>query len=168
MRIGTGYDVHRLTENRKLIIGGVDIPYEKGLVGHSDADVLIHAVIDSILGAAALRDIGYHFPDSDEKYRGVSSILLLKETARLLKTAGYKIINIDSTVIAQQPKLSPHIPQMIKNMAEALGIEESQINVKGKTEEKLGFTGNGEGIKADAVCLIEEIEKQRVGNFEYV
>ena len=168
MRIGTGYDVHRLTENRKLIIGGVDIPYEKGLAGHSDADVLIHAVIDSILGAAALRDIGYHFPDSDEKYRGVSSILLLKETARLLKTAGYKIINIDSTVIAQQPKLSPHIPQMIKNMAEALGIEESQINVKGKTEEKLGFTGNGEGIKADAVCLIEEIEKQRVGNFEYV
>ena len=157
MRIGTGYDVHRLTENRKLIVGGVDIPYEKGLLGHSDADVLIHAVIDAILGAAALRDIGFHFPDNDERFKGVSSILLLKETSKLLKNAGYRISNIDSTVIAQQPKLAPYIPQMIKNMAEALNISEQQINVKGKTEEKLGFTGNGEGIKAEAVCLIEEI-----------
>ena len=158
MRIGYGYDVHKLVENRKLILGGVDIPYEKGLLGHSDADVLIHAIIDSILGAAALRDIGYHFPDSDEKYRGVSSIFLMKETAKLLKNAGFEISNIDSTIVAQQPKLLPYIPQMIKNMAEALAIREDQINVKGKTEEKLGFTGNGEGMKAEAVCLINEIK----------
>ncbi|MBQ6809613.1 MAG: 2-C-methyl-D-erythritol 2,4-cyclodiphosphate synthase [Clostridia bacterium] len=157
MRIGYGYDVHKLVENRKLILGGVDIPYEKGLLGHSDADVLIHAVIDSLLGAAALRDIGYHFPDSDEKYRGVSSIFLMKETAKLLKNAGFEISNIDSTIIAQQPKLAPYIPQMIKNISEALGIREDQINIKGKTEEKLGFTGNGEGMKAEAVCLINEI-----------
>ena len=158
MRIGYGYDVHKLVKNRKLILGGVDIPYEKGLLGHSDADVLIHAIIDSILGAAALRDIGYHFPDSDEKYRGVSSIFLMKETAKLLKNAGFEISNIDSTIVAQQPKLLPYIPQMIKNMAEALAIREDQINVKGKTEEKLGFTGNGEGMKAEAVCLINEIK----------
>ena len=158
MRIGYGYDVHKLVKNRKLILGGVDIPYEKGLLGHSDADVLIHAIIDSILGAAALRDIGYHFPDSDEKYRGVSSIFLMKETAKLLKNAGFEISNIDSTIVAQQPKLAPYIPQMIKNMAEALEIREDQINVKGKTEEKLGFTGNGEGMKAEAVCLINEIK----------
>ncbi len=157
MRIGYGYDVHKLVENRKLILGGVEIPYEKGLLGHSDADVLIHAVIDAILGAAALRDIGYHFPDNDEKYRGVSSIFLLEETAKLLKNAGFGIINIDSTIVAQQPKLASYIPQMIKNMAEALGIKETQINVKGKTEEKLGFTGSGEGMKAEAVCLINEI-----------
>ena len=157
MRIGSGYDVHKLVEDRKLILGGVEIPYEKGLLGHSDADVLVHAVIDSIFGAAALRDIGYHFPDSDEKYKGVSSIVLLKETARILNDAGYKIENIDSTIVAQQPKLLPYIPQMIKNMAEALGIKENQINVKGKTEEKLGFTGSGDGMKAHAVCLINEI-----------
>lgn len=157
MRIGYGYDVHKLVEDRKLILGGVEIPYEKGLLGHSDADVLVHAVIDSIFGAAALRDIGYHFPDSDERYKGVSSIVLLKETARILKDAGYKIENIDSTIIAQQPKLLPYIPQMIKNMAEALEINENQINVKGKTEEKLGFTGSGDGMKAHAVCLINEI-----------
>ena len=157
MRIGYGYDVHKLVENRKLILGGVEIPYEKGLLGHSDADVLVHAIIDSILGAAALRDIGFHFPDSDERYKGVSSIFLLKETASLLKNAGYKIENIDSTIVAQQPKLLPYIPQMIKNMAEALEIDEKQINVKGKTEEKLGFTGNGEGMKAHAVCLINNI-----------
>ncbi|MBQ7014709.1 MAG: 2-C-methyl-D-erythritol 2,4-cyclodiphosphate synthase [Clostridia bacterium] len=157
MRIGYGYDVHKLVENRKLILGGVEIPYEKGLLGHSDADVLVHAVIDAILGAAALRDIGYHFPDNDEKYRGVSSIFLLEETAKLLKNAGFEIINIDSTIVAQQPKLASYIPQMIKNMAEALGIKETQINVKGKTEEKLGFTGSGEGMKAEAVCLINEI-----------
>ena len=158
MRIGYGYDVHKLVENRKLILGGVDIPYEKGLLGHSDADVLIHAIIDSILGAAALRDIGYHFADSDEKYPGVSSIFLMKETANLLKNAGFEISNIDSTIVAQKPKLAPYIPQMIKNMAEALGIRENQINVKGKTEEQLGFTGRGEGIKAEAVCLINEIK----------
>ena len=157
MRIGYGYDVHKLVENRKLILGGVEIPYEKGLLGHSDADVLVHAVIDAILGAAALRDIGYHFPDNDEKYRGVSSIFLLEETAKLLKNAGFEIINIDSTIVAQQPKLASYIPQMIKNMAKALGIKETQINVKGKTEEKLGFTGSGEGMKAEAVCLINEI-----------
>ena len=157
MRIGYGYDVHKLVENRKLILGGVEIPYEKGLLGHSDADVLIHAVIDSIFGAAALRDIGYHFPDNDEKYRGVSSIVLLKETAKILKNEGYKIENIDSTIVAQQPKLLPYIPQMIKNMAEALEINENQINVKGKTEEKLGFTGSGDGMKAHAVCLINNI-----------
>ncbi len=157
MRIGYGYDVHKLVENRKLILGGVEIPYEKGLLGHSDADVLVHAVIDSIFGAAALRDIGYHFPDSDERYKGVSSIVLLKETARILNNAGYKIENIDSTIVAQQPKLLPYIPQMIKNMAESLGIKENQINVKGKTEEKLGFTGSCDGMKAHAVCLINEI-----------
>jgi len=157
MRIGYGYDVHKLVENRKLILGGVEIPYEKGLLGHSDADVLIHAVIDSIFGAAALRDIGYHFPDSDERYKGVSSIVLLKETAKILKNEGYKIENIDSTIVAQQPKLLPYIPQMIKNMAEALEINENQINVKGKTEEKLGFTGSGDGMKAHAVCLINNI-----------
>ena len=157
MRIGYGYDVHKLVEDRKLILGGVEIPYEKGLLGHSDADVLVHAVIDSIFGAAALRDIGFHFPDSDEKYKGASSIVLLKETAGILNDAGYKIENIDSTIVAQQPKLLPYIPQMIKNMAEALGIKENQINVKGKTEEKLGFTGSGDGMKAHAVCLINEI-----------
>ncbi|MBQ6809606.1 MAG: 2-C-methyl-D-erythritol 2,4-cyclodiphosphate synthase [Clostridia bacterium] len=158
MRIGFGYDVHKLVENRKLILGGVEIPYEKGLLGHSDADVLIHAVIDSIFGAAALRDIGNHFPDSDEKYKGVSSLVLLKESAKILKDAGYEIENIDSTIVAQQPKLAPHIPQMIKNMAEALGIDENRINVKGKTEENLGFTGSGEGVKSYAVCLINEIK----------
>ena len=157
MRIGYGYDVHKLVENRKLILGGVEIPYEKGLLGHSDADVLIHAVIDSIFGAAALRDIGYHFPDSDERYKGVSSMVLLKEASKILKNAGYKIENIDSTIVAQQPKLLPYIPQMIKNMAEALEINENQINVKGKTEEKLGFTGSGDGMKAHAVCLINNI-----------
>ena len=157
MRIGYGYDVHKLVENRKLILGGVEIPYEKGLLGHSDADVLIHAVIDSILGAAALRDIGYHFPDTDEKYKGASSVVLLRETGKLLKDAGYQIENIDSTIVAQHPKLAPHVPQMIKNMAEALEIDENKINVKGKTEENLGFTGSGEGIKAHAVCLINEI-----------
>ena len=158
MRIGFGYDVHKLVENRKLILGGVEIPYEKGLLGHSDADVLFHAVIDSIFGAAALRDIGNHFPDSDEKYKGVSSLVLLKESAKILKDAGYEIENIDSTIVAQQPKLAPHIPQMIKNMAEALGIDENRINVKGKTEENLGFTGSGEGVKSYAVCLINEIK----------
>ena len=157
MRIGHGYDVHRLVEGRDLVLGGVKIPHEAGLLGHSDADVLTHAVMDALLGAAALGDIGKLFPDSDEKYKGASSIVLLKETAKILNNAGYKIENIDSTIVAQQPKLLPYIPQMIKNMAEALGIKGNQINVKGKTEEKLGFTGSGDGMKAHAVCLINEI-----------
>ena len=145
MRIGQGYDVHRLVEGRKLIIGGVDIPYEKGLLGHSDADVLLHAVMDALLGAAALGDIGQHFPDSDERYKGISSIALLKEVGKILQENGYMIENIDSTVIAQRPKLLPYRPQMAENIAAALGIEKEQVSVKATTEEGLGFTGTGEG-----------------------
>ena len=155
MRIGHGYDVHRLIENRKLIIGGVDIPYEKGLLGHSDADVLLHAISDALLGASALGDIGKHFPDTDPKYKGADSLLLLKEVCRLLNEKGYSIENIDSTVIAQAPKLKPYIEQMRKNIAEACGISIDRVNVKATTEEKLGFTGSGEGISAHAVCLID-------------
>ena len=155
MRIGHGYDVHRLTESRKLILGGVDIPYEKGLLGHSDADVLLHAISDALLGASALGDIGTHFPDTDEKYKGADSLMLLKEVCRLLSEKGYKIENIDSTVIAQAPKLKPYIEQMRKNIANACGITTEQVNVKATTEEKLGFTGSGEGISAHAVCLID-------------
>lgn len=155
MRIGHGYDVHKLTENRKLILGGVDIPYEKGLLGHSDADVLLHAISDSLLGAAALGDIGKHFPDTDEKYKGADSILLLKEVCKMLDEKGYSIQNIDSTVIAQAPKLKPYIEQMRKNIAEACNISIEQVNVKATTEEKLGFTGSGEGISAHSVCLID-------------
>lgn len=155
MRIGHGYDVHRLTENRKLILGGVDIPYEKGLLGHSDADVLLHAISDALLGAAALGDIGKHFPDTDEKYKGANSILLLKDVCRMLDEQGYSIQNIDSTVIAQAPKLKPYIEQMRKNIAEACDISIDQVNVKATTEEKLGFTGSGEGISAHSVCLID-------------
>ena len=146
MRIGQGYDVHRLVEGRRLIIGGVDIPYEKGLLGHSDADVLLHAVMDALLGAAALGDIGQHFPDSDERYKGISSIALLK-----------KIENIDSTVIAQRPKLLPYRPQMAENIAAALGIEKEQVSVKATTEEGLGFTGTGEGISAQAIALLSSV-----------
>lgn len=146
MRIGQGYDVHRLVEGRKLIIGGVDIPYEKGLLGHSDADVLLHAVMDALLGAAALGDIGQHFPDSDERYKGISSIVLLKEVGKILQENGYMIENIDSTVIAQRPKLLPYRPQMAENIAAALGIEKEQVSVKATTEEGLGFTGTGEAI----------------------
>ena len=156
MRIGSGYDVHRLTEGRKLILGGVDIPYEKGLLGHSDADVLIHAVMDALLGAAALGDIGKHFPDTDPKYKGISSMLLLEETARLLKEQGYAIGNIDATIIAQRPKMAPHIPQMRENLAKCLGISQAQVNIKATTEEGLGFTGNGQGISSQAICLIEK------------
>lgn len=156
MRVGMGYDVHKLTENRKLILGGVEIPWEKGLLGHSDADVLIHAVMDALLGAAALGDIGKHFPDTDPAYKGISSIKLLKHVAALLEQNGYEVGNIDATVIAQKPKMAPHIPQMRKNMAEALGISESQINVKATTEEGLGFTGRGEGIASQAICLLTE------------
>ena len=155
MRIGHGYDVHRLTEGRRLILGGVDIPYEKGLDGHSDADVLVHAVMDALLGAAALGDIGQHFPDTDPAYKGADSIQLLKHVGQILDEKGYRILNIDSTILAQRPKLAPHIPQMRKNMADALGLNADEVSVKATTEEKLGFTGQGLGIAAHAVCLIE-------------
>lgn len=154
MRIGHGYDVHKLVENRKLILGGVDIPYEKGLLGHSDADVLLHAVMDALLGAAALGDIGKLFPNTDERFKGADSILLLKEVCRVIGENGYKIENIDSTVIAQKPKLKDYIISMRENIAEACGIELNQVSVKATTEEKLGFTGSGEGISAHAVVLI--------------
>lgn len=157
MRIGHGYDVHRLTEGRKLIIGGVDIPFEKGLLGHSDADVLLHAISDALLGAAALGDIGKHFPDTDEAYKGADSLVLLKKTAELLKNEGYRIENIDSTVLAQNPKLSPYIPKMRENIADAVKLDVQRISVKATTEEKLGFTGEGLGIAAHAVCLIEKL-----------
>lgn len=157
MRVGMGYDVHRLVEGRDLILGGVKIPFEKGLLGHSDADVLLHAVMDALLGAAALGDIGKHFPDTDETYKGISSIRLLHHVGRLLLENGYMIENIDATIIAQKPKMRPHIGQMVKNIADTLGIEENQINVKATTEEGLGFTGSGEGISSQAVCLLSSI-----------
>lgn len=156
IRIGHGYDVHRLVEGRKLILGGVDIPYEKGLLGHSDADVLLHAIADALLGAAALGDIGKHFPDTDEKYKGADSLVLLGEVAKLLGEKGYKVGNIDATVIAQKPKLMTYIPKMRENIAETLGVDIDFVNVKATTEEKLGFTGSGEGISAHAVCVIEK------------
>ncbi len=156
MRIGMGYDVHRLTENRDLIMGGVKIPWEKGLLGHSDADVLLHAVMDALLGAAALGDIGKHFPDTDPAYEGISSLKLLRHVASLLKAEGFCVGNIDATIIAQKPKMAPHIPVMRANIAEALEIPQSRVNVKATTEEGLGFTGRGEGIAAQAVCLLEE------------
>lgn len=155
MRIGHGYDVHKFSENRKLILGGVEIPYELGLLGHSDADVLVHAIMDSLLGAAALGDIGKHFPDTDPTYKGADSMLLLKEVCRLLADNGYKIVNIDSTVIAQKPKLKDYIEQMRQNIADVCGIDISCVNVKATTEEKLGFTGRLEGISSHAVCLID-------------
>lgn len=156
MRIGHGYDVHKLVENRKLILGGVEIPYEKGLLGHSDADVLLHAIMDSLLGACALGDIGKHFPDSDSQYKDADSVELLKCVVKIIKDAGYKISNIDSTVVAQAPKLAGYIEKMRKNIAEACGIDVNQISVKATTEEKLGFTGSGEGISATAVCLLND------------
>lgn len=155
IRIGSGYDVHRLVNNRKLIIGGVDIPFEKGLLGHSDADVLLHAIADALLGAAALGDIGRHFPDSDEQYKNISSIILLQNVNKLLNENNCKIINIDSTIIAQQPKMLPYIEKMRSNISAALSISVGQINIKATTEEKLGFTGSGEGISANAAALIE-------------
>ena len=159
MRIGSGYDVHRLTEGRKLILGGVEIPFEKGLLGHSDADVLVHAVMDALLGAAALGDIGKHFPDTDPAYKGADSMQLLKEVRRLIEEKAYFIENIDATVIAQRPKLAGYIPQMKKNIArQVLGLSEEQVNVKATTEEGLGFTGEGLGIAASAVCLLSEIQ----------
>ncbi len=154
MRIGHGYDVHRLVEGRKLILGGVDIPYEKGLLGHSDADVLLHAISDALLGAAALGDIGKHFPPDDPKFLDADSLLLLKHVGALLSDEGYTISNIDATVIAQKPKLAPYIEQMRENIASALSLSVSQVSVKATTEEKLGFTGSGEGISAHAVTLI--------------
>ena len=156
MRIGHGYDVHKLVEGRKCIIGGVDIPYEKGLLGHSDADVLTHAIMDALLGAAALGDIGKLFPDSDPEYCGADSIMLLREVAKKLSECGYRIVNIDSTVIAQAPKLSPHIDIMREKLADALMTDVQNISVKATTEEKLGFTGQGLGIAAHAVCLIKQ------------
>lgn len=158
MRIGTGYDVHRVTDNRKMIIGGVEIPYEKGLLGHSDADVLLHAIMDSLLGAAALGDIGKHFPDSDEKYKGISSLILLEKVGDILSDAHFIIENIDSTIIAQRPKMAPYIETMRENIAKALKIPVSSVSVKATTEEGLGFTGSGEGIAAQAVSLLTTVE----------
>ena len=155
MRIGTGYDVHKLIEGRDLILGGVTIPYEKGLLGHSDADVLVHAIMDALLGAAALGDIGKHFPDNEETYKGMSSLVLLQKVKELLESKLYLIENIDATLIAQKPKLASYLPEMVHNISKVLGIEEDRINIKATTEEGLGFTGAGLGIAANAVCLIE-------------
>lgn len=162
MRVGMGYDVHQLVENRDLIIGGVNIPYEKGLLGHSDADVLLHAIMDALLGGAALGDIGRHFPDTDPVYKGVSSMDLLKEVKSILHKEMYFIENIDATIMAQSPKLAPYIPEMVKNIADILGIQENQVNVKATTEEHLGFTGDGKGMKATAICMLNTI-----GNYIY-
>ena len=156
LRIGHGYDVHAFAENRKCIIGGVDIPCEKGLLGHSDADVLLHAISDSLLGAAALGDIGKHFPDTDPRYKGVDSLVLLKNVCALVNSLGYKVVNIDATVIAQMPKMAPYIDTMRSNIADALNVDVDFISVKATTEEKLGFTGRREGISAHCVCLIEK------------
>lgn len=155
IRVGLGYDVHKLTENRKLILGGVDIPYEKGLLGHSDADVLIHAIMDALLGASKLGDIGVLFPDTDPKYKGISSITLLKYVKEEMYKKNIKVINIDSIIVAQKPKMRPYIAKMEKNIAEALNMSIDDVNVKATTEEELGFTGRGEGISSKAVCLIE-------------
>ena len=157
MRVGHGYDVHRLVEERKLILGGVDIPYEKGLLGHSDADVLTHAVMDALLGAAGLGDIGKHFPDTDPTYKGADSLKLLDHVMEVLRERGWQVGNVDATVIAQRPKLAGFIPQMRDNLAERMGVAPEQVNVKATTEEKLGFTGSGEGIAAHAVCLLTGI-----------
>ena len=154
MRIGMGYDVHKLVPERKLILGGVTIPYELGLLGHSDADVLLHAIMDSLLGAAALGDIGKHFPDTDDRFKGISSVKLLTEVGKLISEKGYKIENIDATIIAQKPKMAPHIPLMRENIASALNIELDKINVKATTEEGLGFTGEGKGISSQSICLL--------------
>ena len=156
MRIGQGYDVHRLSEQRELILGGVNIPYEKGLLGHSDADVLVHAVMDALLGAAALGDIGKHFPDTDSKYKGISSMELLREVGSLLKTHGFVVGNIDATIIAEKPKLASYRPQMAENIAEVLHLNKGRVSVKATTEEGLGFTGRGEGIAAQAAVLLLE------------
>ena len=155
LRIGQGYDVHKLVENRKLIVGGVDIPYEKGLLGHSDADVLLHAISDALLGAAAMGDIGCLFPDNDAKFKDADSLVLLAEVVKALADKGYSVVNIDATIIAQRPKMKPHIETMRANIAKVCGVEIDRVSVKATTEEGLGFTGAGEGIAAQAVCLIE-------------
>ncbi len=160
LRIGHGYDVHKFAENRKLILGGVEIPYELGLLGHSDADVLLHAISDALLGAAALGDIGRHFPDTDEKYKGANSRVLLREVVKKLHDKGYKVSNVDATVILQRPKLASFIPQMVQNIANDCNVSVDCINVKATTEEKLGFTGSGEGAAAHAVCMLEGITEQ--------
>ena len=157
MRVGMGYDVHRLVEGRKLVMGGVEIPYEKGLLGHSDADVILHAIIDALLGAAALGDIGKHFPDNDDRYKGISSIELLKQVGKLIDSNNYIIENIDGTIVAQEPKMSPYIDDMRKNIADALGLDINQVNVKATTEEGLGFTGKSEGISSQAITSISSI-----------
>ena len=156
MRIGHGYDVHRLVPDRELVLGGVHIPYELGLLGHSDADVLLHAVMDALLGAAGLRDIGYHFPDTDPRYKGADSMELLRRVGEMLRQAGFRVGNIDVTMIAQKPKLKDYIPQMARNIAAALDTDVSRVNVKATTEEHLGFTGAGEGMSCHAVCLLTE------------
>ena len=163
MRVGMGYDVHKLVEGRDLIMGGVKIPYEKGLLGHSDADVLLHAISDALLGAAALGDIGKHFPDTDPKYKGADSLKLLEHVGNLIEEKLYVIGNIDATIIAQRPKMAPHIPQMRENIAKALHIDVDQVNVKATTEEGLGFTGSGEGISSQAIALLQTVE-----NYSYV
>lgn len=157
MRIGQGFDVHQLVAGRKLIVGGVEIPYHLGLLGHSDADVLLHAICDALLGAAALGDIGRHFPDSDARYQGIDSRELLRETVRLLREKGYVTVNLDATLVAQAPKMAPHIPAMVANIAADLGVAAECVNIKATTTEKLGFTGRGEGIAAQAVCLIRAL-----------
>lgn len=156
MRVGLGYDVHKLVVGRKLILGGVTIPYEKGLLGHSDADVVVHAVMDALIGAMGLGDIGKHFPDTDPAYKGADSIALLKQVSSLMTSEGYLLGNVDATIIAQQPKMAPHIQQMRQHIAQALNGELSQVNIKATTEEGLGFTGDGSGISAQAICLIEK------------
>lgn len=161
MRVGIGYDVHRLVEGREFILGGVKIPYEKGLLGHSDADVLIHAIMDALLGAAALGDIGKHFPDTDLQYKGISSVCLLEQVRELLEERMYLIGNIDATIVAQKPKLASYIGQMVERIAAALKIEQNQVNIKATTEEGLGFTGSGEGISAQAIVLLETVENYR-------
>jgi len=155
MRVGQGFDVHRLVAGRRLVIGGVEIPHDKGLLGHSDADVLLHAICDALLGAAALGDIGKHFPDTDPKYKGIDSRALLRHVAGLLAERGRRVVNVDATIIAEAPRMAPHIPRMVQNIAADLGIEANYVNVKATTTEQLGFTGRGEGIAAQAVCLLE-------------
>lgn len=156
MRIGIGYDVHKLVEGRKLIMGGVDIPYEKGLLGHSDADVLIHSIMDALLGSLALGDIGKHFPDTDPKYKGISSMALLREVYKLIAEKGYVVSNLDSIIVCERPKMKPHIEQMRKNIAEALDVSIDRVSIKATTTEKLGFEGEGQGISSKAVCLLEK------------
>ncbi|MBV7275404.1 2-C-methyl-D-erythritol 2,4-cyclodiphosphate synthase [Clostridium sp. PL3] len=159
MRVGIGYDVHKLVENRPLILGGVNIPHSKGLLGHSDADVLLHAIMDSLLGALALGDIGKHFPDTSESYKGISSLLLLKKVGNLINSSGYSVENLDSTIIAQKPKISPYITEIRKNIAYTLGIDIGRVSVKATTEEGLGFSGREEGISSQSICLLNYMEK---------